>query len=183
MAFKIYTKTGDTGETGIFGGGRLSKHVTRIEAYGTIDEVNSHIGHLHDLIDHADLRSFLLVVQHKLFNIGSVLASSPDKVSEMPGIDESDIKAVEAEIDRMESELPPLRQFILPSGAPPASFCHIVRTVCRRAERRIVALHAEKPVQPVILQFVNRLSDYLFVLSRTLLHRAGKTDTTWNPDL
>ena len=179
MATKIYTKTGDAGETSLFGGKRLSKHHVRIEAYGTVDELNAHLGHLLDRLPDGSARAFLLEVQHQLFNIGSQLAADPEKDFEMPGISTSDIEAVEQHIDRMQSGLPPLKQFILPSGDPDASFCHIVRTVCRRAERRIVALHEQSPIDEEILRYLNRLSDYLFVLARVIIHATGKSEVTW----
>ncbi len=182
MADKIYTKTGDKGETGLFGGARLPKYDLRIEAYGTVDEINSHIGYLAELIKPMGMETVLSVVQNKLFNIGSVLAVDPSKDFQMPGVSERDIQLLEQEIDRMNSELPELKAFILPGGNAAAAYAHVARTVCRRAERRTVELdhNSENGVDPTIIAYLNRLSDYLFVLARYIVLKNGNDEVLWD---
>lgn len=182
MAFKIYTKTGDKGETGLFGGKRLPKNHIRIESYGTVDELNSYIGLLRDAIEHKDYKALLKTIQERLFTIGSNLASDPEKNMITPDVHPSDIELLETEMDKMDAILPPLKNFILPGGHTTVSFCHIARTVCRRAERMVVALHYnEPPVDPMIIQYLNRLSDYLFMLGRKLSHDLGADEIPWEP--
>jgi cob(I)alamin adenosyltransferase len=169
MAFKIYTKTGDKGTTSLIGGTKVPKSHLRIEAYGTIDELNSYIGLCRDLLSDAQSRKVLLEIQDRLFTIGSSLACDPIKEPKMriPDLRETDTVLLETEMDRMDESLAPMKFFILPGGHPTLSQLHIARCVCRRAERCCVRLELESlEVEPVIIQYLNRLSDYLFVLSR-----------------
>lgn len=181
MAFKIYTKTGDKGETSLFGGKRLTKSHLRIEAYGTVDELNAVLGLVRDSLQNEHLRSILKSVQDRLFTIGANLASDPAKNMSLPDLVPADIELLEKEIDSMEAELPPLKNFILPGGHVAVSFCHLARTVCRRAERHVVALHHSEPVENIILVYFNRLSDYLFVLGRKVAHDLGVEEIPWKP--
>ena len=179
MAFKIYTKTGDKGETALFGGRRLPKSHLRIDAYGTVDELNSFLGLVRDETEDQDVRNVLYQIQNRLFTIGANLASDPEKSPDVPDLLEEDIQLLESEIDRMEEVLPPLKNFILPGGHTLVSKTHVARCVCRRAERLTVAVNAENQVPDIILQYLNRLSDYLFVLSRYLGHQLGVQEVTW----
>lgn len=181
MAFKIYTKTGDEGQTGLFGGMRLPKSHLRIEAYGTVDELNAYIGLLRDVLKNDGLKLDLKKIQDELFTIGARLASDPEKEMKVPEVQNTAILRLEKAIDTMDSELPPLKNFILPGGHTTVSYCHIARCVCRRAERRVVALGLESSVEPVILQFLNRLSDYLFVLGRKLGKDLNAPEIPWKP--
>lgn len=181
MAFKIYTKTGDKGETSLFGGKRLTKSHLRIEAYGTVDELNAVLGLVRDSLQNEHLRGILKSVQDRLFTIGANLASDPAKNMTLPDLVPADIEILEKEIDSMETELPPLKNFILPGGHLAVSFCHLARTVCRRAERHVVALHHSEPVENIILVYFNRLSDYLFVLGRKVAHDLGVEEIPWKP--
>lgn len=181
MAFKIYTKTGDTGETGLFGGRRLPKSHIRIDSYGTVDELNSYIGLVRDSLTGEDIRQVLKEIQDRLFAVGANLASDPAKNLAPPDLSVSDIQLLEKEIDKMEASLPPLKNFILPGGHPVVSFCHIARCVCRRAERLVVALNLEEPVEPVVVQYLNRLSDYLFVLARNIARELQAEEVIWKP--
>lgn len=180
---KIYTKTGDRGETALFGGKRLPKDDLRIEAYGTVDELNSHIGMLRDLaIEFARECETLVEIQDRLFTIGSTLASDPDKKNlKTPKVHESDVEFLEKEIDRLNESLPPMRSFVLPGGHPIVSQCHIARCVCRRAERRAVSLATQADVETLVVQYLNRLSDYLFVLSRWSGSQKKAIETPWKP--
>ncbi len=181
MAIKIYTKTGDKGETSLFGGKRLPKNHIRIEAYGTVDELNSYIGLVRDLASDDKIRDFLKKVQDRLFTIGSNLASDPSKDMITPDLTEADISAIEQQIDQMNEILPPLKHFILPGGHSTVSFCHIARCVCRRAERQVVALAMEESVEAIIIRYLNRLSDYLFVLGRKVGYDLGIEEVKWTP--
>ncbi len=181
MAIKIYTKTGDKGETSLFGGKRLPKNHIRIEAYGTVDELNSYIGLVRDTASDEKSRRFLKEVQDRLFTVGSNLASDPSKDMITPDLKEADITAIEQEIDEMNEILPPLKHFILPGGHSAVSFCHIARCVCRRAERQVVALAIEESVAEIIIRYLNRLSDYLFVLSRKIAYDLGIEEVKWTP--
>lgn len=165
---KIYTKTGDTGETSLFGGKRLAKDDLRIEAYGTVDELNSFLGLLRDLMESPAGKDRIKAIQDRLFTIGAVLASDPDKPLLVKNITDDDIAALESAIDAMNEDLPPLKNFILPGGHSTVSTCHICRCVCRRAERRVVGLESPTESLGIILRYLNRLSDYLFVLARKL---------------
>ena len=181
---KIYTKKGDFGETGLLGGTRVSKSNNRIESYGTIDELNSWIGLLRDQPIDAHSIEILLQIQYQLFSIGSHLAADPTKSGiKLPTILESDILILEKEIDSMNNNLPELRFFILPGGHVTVSNCHIARCVCRRAERVVVKLSAQEKVEAIIIKYLNRLSDYLFVLSRKFAHDLKIIETPWRPNL
>ncbi|MEI6764062.1 MAG: cob(I)yrinic acid a,c-diamide adenosyltransferase [Bacteroidota bacterium] len=179
---KIYTRTGDKGRTALIGGTRVPKYSLQIEAYGTVDELNSFIGLLRDQdIDH-HVKKILGHVQVILFNIESHLAAdSAESLKGLPQVAEDDILTLENEIDSMNDNLPALRHFILPGGHILVSHCHVARTVCRRAERIIVHLAAEREVDALILKYVNRLSDYLFVLARKLAKDHGAEEIQWKP--
>ncbi|TND07621.1 MAG: ATP:cob(I)alamin adenosyltransferase [Bacteroidetes bacterium] len=179
---KIYTKTGDKGQTSLIGGTRVPKHHIRIEAYGTVDELNSWMGMLRDTIADQDVVSLLLEIQDRLFTIGSSLASDPEKSKmKIPDLREEDITALEQAIDKMNETLPPMRNFVLPGGHPTVSHCHVARCVCRRAERCTIALSEESPVNELVIKYLNRLSDYLFVLSRKLTMDLGAEEKPWKP--
>ncbi|HEX7415419.1 MAG TPA: cob(I)yrinic acid a,c-diamide adenosyltransferase [Bacteroidia bacterium] len=182
MAFKIYTKTGDKGQTSLIGGTRLPKHHIRIEAYGTVDELNSWIGLLRDQpIDARSIKT-LVETQDRLFTIGSLLAADPAKNKmKLPDIKEEDIVLLEKEIDAMEETLPPMKSFVLPGGHTIVSYCHLARCVCRRAERAVLRLAETEKVEELTYKYLNRLSDYLFVLARKLSHNLKATETPWVP--
>ncbi len=179
MSFPIYTKTGDAGETALFGGRRVLKSHLRVDAYGTVDELNSFIGLLHDSLEQESIRQLLTQVQHRLFSIGANLASDPKNNPGNADLEANDLKILEDAMDQMDSQLPELKNFILPGGYPTVSLCHVCRTVCRRAERLIVALHQEDPVDALVLQYMNRLSDYFFMLARYLGKEAGAPEILW----
>lgn len=179
MAFRIYTKTGDQGETSLFGGKRLLKSHLRIETYGTVDELNSYIGLVRDHLLEEDLRELLKSIQDRLFTIGANLASDPDKEMSVPDVHEADIERLEQEMDRLDELLPELKNFILPGGHPAVSTCHIARCVCRRAERLTVALSQESLVAPILIRYLNRLSDYLFMLARFIGKSKGVEEVVW----
>jgi cob(I)alamin adenosyltransferase len=179
---KIYTKTGDKGETSLIGGTRVPKHHIRIETYGTVDELNSVIGMIRDVIVKDHEKNILKEIQDRLFTIGSNLAADPVKSKmKLPDLHESDVALLEKEIDRMNESLPELRTFILPGGHSHVSWCHIARCVCRRAERLVSHLSQEDMVSEKILIYLNRLSDYLFVLARKVLQDTGSTEIAWKP--
>ncbi|HVD99277.1 MAG TPA: cob(I)yrinic acid a,c-diamide adenosyltransferase [Cytophagaceae bacterium] len=179
---KIYTKTGDLGQTSLYGGKRVSKSDIRIESYGTIDELNSYLGLLGDLEVNKVRKALLKEIQDRLFTIGSLLASDPEKTSlKKPDLLESDIELLEKEIDQMQEQLPPMRSFILPGGHQHVSFCHLARTVCRRAERLVVLLSETEAVEGLIIMYLNRLSDFLFVLSRKMCLELGVEEVPWKP--
>jgi cob(I)alamin adenosyltransferase len=182
MAFKIYTKTGDKGETSLIGGTRVPKHHVRIEAYGTVDELNSYIGLIRDQsIDKKSITT-LLEIQDRLFTIGSSLASDPEKSKmKIPDLKEDDILFLEKEIDQMNETLPEMRSFVLPGGHTTVSYCHVARCVCRRAERAVLLLKETSYVDELVVKYLNRLSDYLFVLSRKLAHDLNARETPWKP--
>lgn len=180
MSFKIYTKTGDLGETSLFGGRRLPKSDLRIDSYGTVDELNAFLGLLRDGVEETKLRDLLKEIQDRLFVIGSNLASDPSKELPVPDILDSDITLLEKAMDEMDEHLAPLKNFVLPGGHPVVSHCHICRTVCRRAERLLVALQQVDQVAPILIQYLNRLSDYFFVLSRKLAKDLGAEEIIWN---
>ena len=177
---KIYTKKGDTGFTSLYGGGHFSKDDVRIEAYGTVDELNAHLGLLIDQnswkLQNATLRN----IQARLFDVGANLATAPGHALPFPDIGEKETADIEFEIDKMEGTLTPLANFILPGGHHDISTCHICRTVCRRAERRVVTLSKISEVQPGIIIYLNRLSDYLFVLARSLAKHHGISEVKWS---
>lgn len=192
MHRKIYTKTGDDGTTSLFGGKRVSKDFEQIEAYGNIDELNSYIGLLRDYLSETRVSNKqkmverLMGIQDRLFSIGSHLATDiekQDKVKEMlPPLLDEDIRWLEVEIDEMEKDLEPMKHFILPGGHILVSYCHIARCVCRRAERSVVRFsHIQPDIEPHILPYLNRLSDYLFVLARYLTKQLQVFETAWVP--
>jgi len=179
---KIYTKGGDKGSTSLWGGKRISKASLRIETYGTTDELNVHIGLIRDVIKDDDSRFLLEKIQQQLFAIGAHLAADPEKKGlKLPLIDPHGATALEEAIDSMEKELPPLTSFILPGGHQFVSFCHLGRVVCRRTERLVVALNDEDEVNPDIILYLNRLSDYLFVLSRKIAISVAAEELPWKP--
>ena len=178
---KIYTKTGDGGETSLFGGSRVGKDDVRIEAYGTVDELNSFIAQLISQLDSEEQRNLLLEVQKRLFTIGSILAADPSKELPTPDLRLADIHLLEQAMDSMETSLAPLRTFILPGGSPANSSAHICRTITRRAERRVIALHKVAQVPDIVIQYLNRLSDYFFMLSRYIAATLGHEETPWTP--
>lgn len=180
--FKIYTKTGDKGGTSLIGGVRVPKSHIRIESYGTVDELNSHIGLVNDMAASEAVNEWLREIQDRLFTIGSVLATNPDKEVKMklPDLHDSDVVWLEERIDQMNEVLPEMRSFILPGGNMAGSACHVARCVCRRAERICVAMQEQQEAIPsIVIQYLNRLSDFLFVLARYLGHLAGAQEIPW----
>ncbi len=178
---KIYTRKGDSGETGLLGGSRVSKASARIEAYGTVDELNSCLGLVRDCANIEGLDENLVRVQHQLFSIGSILASEGKSKIKLPVIGQEEVDFLETAMDRMDTELPELRNFILPGGSLAASYCHLARCICRRAERRVVSLMELSGVDEMIIHYLNRLSDYLFVLARFVTLKSGGQETPWKP--
>jgi len=179
---KIYTKTGDKGQTSLIGGTRVPKHHLRIESYGTVDELNSYIGLIRDQQVSEYQQNLLKEIQDRLFTIGSALASDPEKSKmKIPDLHQKDIELLEKEIDTMTAELPELRHFILPGGSNAVSFCHLARCVCRRAERICVHLSEDSFVDEKVMVYLNRLSDYLFVLSRKLCFDNQIEENKWIP--
>jgi cob(I)alamin adenosyltransferase len=180
---RIYTKTGDAGETGLFGGTRVSKDDARVEAYGEVDELNAALGAARARGLDTEVDGILAAVQDQLFTVGAELATPPGARvrSAVPPVAPDWIAALEASIDRFQAELPPLRNFILPGGGRAGADLHLARAICRRAERRAVALHRREPVAPEVLVFLNRLSDFLFVAARLANHRAGAAEVVWDP--
>lgn len=177
---KIYTKTGDDGTTSLFGGKRISKAALRIDTYGTVDELNSWIGLLRDQEVNQKRDQILIEIQDRLFTMGSMLATEPGNTKvKIPSLTEADVHHLEQEIDQMEAHLEPMRFFILPGGHSSSSFGHIARTVCRRAERLTIALQEQEPVDLQIIKYLNRLSDYLFVLCRKMNQEMNITETPW----
>ncbi|CAM1340757.1 cob(I)yrinic acid a,c-diamide adenosyltransferase [Tenacibaculum amylolyticum] len=186
---KIYTKTGDKGTTALFGGTRVPKYHLRIESYGTVDELNSYIGLIRDQQIDEVSKNALIKIQDELFTLGAMLATPPEKEVlkngkerlNIPKINQESIDFLENEMDTMNETLPPMTHFILPGGHQTVSFCHIARCVCRRTERLAVALHEEEPVDTSILMYLNRLSDYLFVLARKLSLLLQAEEVKWIP--
>ncbi|MGM9512587.1 cob(I)yrinic acid a,c-diamide adenosyltransferase [Larkinella sp. GY13] len=180
---KIYTKTGDQGQTSLIGGRRVSKAHHRIDAYGTVDELNSVMGLVRDQSVNESRKDLLKEIQDRLFTIGSELATDPEKTIKkpLPVVLDTDVTLLEKAMDEMDAALPELRAFVLPGGHQSVSFCHLARTVCRRAERLVIALNDEKPVDPLVIQYLNRLSDYLFVLSRKMTQELGAEEVVWKP--
>ena len=183
--WKIYTKTGDKGTTSLIGGRRVPKYHDRIEAYGTLDELNAWMGLIRDQEIDEHSRKVLLEIQDRLFTVESLLAAEPGSrgIENLPLLKEEDVELLEKEIDSMNSQLPDLTQFILPGGHTIASYCHLARTVCRRAERQVIKLDTKYSVDPSTIIYLNRLSDYLFVLSRFLLMNLGGSETLWKARL
>jgi len=179
---KIYTKKGDEGKTSLIGGTRVPKHHIRIDAYGTVDELNAHLGMLRDLSKNDRHREIILQIQDRLFVLGSNLAEDPETSRmALPRVSDEDVAMIENEIDRLESGLPALKSFLLPGGNTTVSQAHIARCICRRAERLVVRLDAEISQDPIILKYLNRLSDFLFVLSRDIARETGAAEIPWNP--
>ncbi|MBL7889513.1 MAG: cob(I)yrinic acid a,c-diamide adenosyltransferase [Bacteroidia bacterium] len=182
MAFKVYTKTGDKGQTSLIGGTRVPKHHIRIETYGTVDELNSYIGLIRDQEIDPAAKQVLIEIQDRLFTIGSSLASDPEKSKmKIPDLKEEDIVFLEKEIDNMDETLPEMKSFVLPGGHTTVSFCHIARCVCRRAERLTIQLSESGFVDELVIKYLNRLSDYLFVLSRKLSQDLNAQEIPWKP--
>jgi len=183
MPLKIYTKTGDKGTTSLIGGTKVSKSDLRIEAYGTIDELNSYVGLCIDLLTDDVCKKILQEIQDRLFTIGSSLACDPEKEPKMkiPDLKEKDIELLEKEIDKMNEMLPEMKHFILPGGHPTVSHLHIARCICRRAERCCVRLKGREKEDLIIIKYLNRLSDYLFVLARYAAHLLNAKEITWKP--
>lgn len=186
---KIYTKTGDNGTTGLYGGNRVKKYNLRIESYGTVDELNAYIGLIKDQEISTSIKDSLLKIQNELFTLGAMLATPAEKETlksgaerlNIPKIDSNSIVFLENEIDTMEEGLAPMTHFILPGGHQTVSFCHIARCICRRAERLCVALNDEETINNDILKYLNRLSDYLFVLARKLSKDLSVAEIKWIP--
>lgn len=179
---KVYTKTGDQGETSLFGGKRVPKYDDRIEAYGTCDELNSWIGLIRDQEINEDHKNTLIEIQDRLFTIGALLAADPDKPKlKKPDLVESDVILLEDEMDRMEEVLPKMTSFVLPGGHTTVSYCHVARCVCRRCERLVIRLTQHTEVEPLVIKYLNRLSDYLFVLARKLTQDLNAPEIPWKP--
>lgn len=186
---KVYTKTGDKGTTALFGGTRVPKDHIRIESYGTVDELNSHIGLIRDQDMNPHYKKILVEIQDRLFTVGAMLATPPEKEMlkngelrlKNLGLTETDIELLENEIDSMEAELPQMTHFVLPGGHTTVSYCHIARCVCRRAERLSVHLSHNEPVSDIAIKYLNRLSDYLFVLARKLSSDLHAEEVKWIP--
>jgi cob(I)alamin adenosyltransferase len=176
---KIYTKTGDAGDTGLFGGPRVRKNCPRIEAYGTVDELNAALGLARAEALSSDVDLLLARVQNELFDLGAELATPDPRAKGIAGVSDSHVAALESAIDQAEEALPALKQFILPGGTRGAALLHVARTVCRRAERCVVTLGESEAVSSVAIVYLNRLSDLLFVLARTVNHSSGRADMPW----
>ena len=187
---KIYTKTGDKGTTALFGGTRVPKHHIRIDSYGTVDELNSHMGLIRDQDINQTYKDIIVIIQHKLFTVGAILATDPEKAMLKNGkerlniekISNADIELLEKEMDAMNESLPEMTHFVLPGGHQTVSFCHIARCVCRRAERLASALNELEPFEANALTYLNRLSDYLFVLARKLTYTLQANEIKWIPE-
>ena len=180
---KIYTKKGDEGNTQLLGGSMVKKTHIKLECYGTIDELNAFIGNIYDQKISEFQKEILLKIQNQLFNLGSCIAFDGKKESiKLPNVTENNIEMLEKAIDKMDASLPILKNFILPSGLSTVSKCHIARTICRRAERNLIALGEEEEINPLHLKYLNRLSDYLFVLARFILMENDISATEWEKD-
>ena len=180
---KIYTKTGDTGKTSLVGGTRISKGALKIESYGTVDELNSWIGVLRDLPVNQSRKYILKEIQDRLFTIGADLASESEivKQKKVPDLFETDVELLEKAMDDMNEEIPPLRAFVLPGGDLAVSYAHVARTVCRRAERNVIRLSEVEEVNELVIRYLNRLSDYLFVVSRKITQELDAEEVAWKP--
>jgi cob(I)alamin adenosyltransferase len=179
---KIYTKKGDKGKTGLIGGTRVSKASLRIESYGTVDELNSWLGVIRDGEIKSNYQEQLIEIQDRLFTVGSSLACDPEKSSmKIPDLLNEDVQLLEKWMDEMDQELEPMRSFILPGGNQTSSFCHVARCICRKAERNVVVLSENEFVAELVLMYLNRLSDYLFVLARKIAKDQGALDHPWKP--
>jgi cob(I)alamin adenosyltransferase len=179
---KIYTKKGDKGKTGLIGGTRVSKASLRIESYGTVDELNSWLGVIRDGEIKSEYQEQLIEIQDRLFTVGSSLACDPEKSTmKIPDLITEDVLLLEKWMDEMDQDLEPMRSFILPGGNQTASFCHVARCICRKAERNVVVLSENEFVADLVLMYLNRLSDYLFVLARKIAKDQGAEDHPWKP--
>jgi cob(I)alamin adenosyltransferase len=187
---KIYTKTGDKGTTALFGGTRVPKYHIRIESYGTVDELNSYLGLIRDQEIGKQYKDILIHIQDRLFTVGAILATDPQKATlksgkerlNIPKISEDNISRLETEMDQMNESLPPMTHFVLPGGHTTVSYCHIARCVCRRAERLATLLNDQEPIDERVLMYLNRLSDYLFVLARKLTYDLRAEEIKWIPE-
>jgi len=180
---RVYTKTGDSGETSLASGTRVLKSHPRLEAYGSVDELNSHLGYLQCQIPDKTAAELILKAQHKVFIVSSTLASDEPQLSgKLPQIEDSDIAELEQDCDRMLDGLPPLMNFIIPGGHPLVASCHIARTVCRRAERNIIALNQTVSIPSNLIKYINRLSDYLFVVARKIASDLDVEELKWMSD-
>ncbi len=184
MSAKLYTKTGDKGSTSLLGGKKVSKSDLRIEAYGNVDELNSFLGYLKDQEEvESRLKQQLYWIQEHLFTIGSHLATEPGfKGFEIPKITDTEVSQLEVWIDTLDSKVPPLKNFILPGGHPAVSLAHVCRSVCRRTERSTISLAQNEEVDEVIIRFLNRLSDYLFIFARAIGHQLNVPEIPWSPN-
>lgn len=181
--YKIYTKGGDKGETSLLGGTRVPKYHDRIEAYGTLDELNSYVGLVRDQEIGDHYKNILFDIQNTLFLAESHLAADKEEhIRKLPKLSANSIQMLEIEIDKMNEEIPPLTSFILPGGHTIVSYCHIARTICRRAERLVIKLGNQYQIDPLIIQYLNRLSDYFFVLARKIAKDYGIEETPWKSD-
>lgn len=185
MSARIYTKTGDKGQTGLFGGGRVRKDDPRVEAYGAVDELNAALGVAESALDDVQIKGWIKTIQDELFVVGSELATpDPEAVGKhLVPVGSDQVGAMERIIDGLDSEVPPLRQFILPGGHPAAAHLHMARTICRRAERRVLSFSDQASVRVEVITYLNRLSDLLFMLARAVNHRAAIVEPVWNPPL
>lgn len=181
MSFKIYTKTGDDGTTGLIGGVRVQKYHLRVDSYGHVDELNSALGIVRSLCDDSATASAIGEIQDRLFTLGSYLAAAPGNKMVLPELRESDVAYLETEIDRMTAELPELKNFILPGGSTAGAHAHLARSICRRAERAVVHLNSEEKLDAAVIHYLNRLSDYLFTLARWLDKKNGAEEIVWRP--
>jgi len=180
--WKIYTKTGDKGTTSLIGGKRVPKYHIRIEAYGTVDELNAFVGLIRDQQIDPHTKKILLEIQNNLFTLETALAKNDGEIlQKLPELCNGDVSLLEKEIDGMNEQLPELTAFVLPGGHPTVSMCHVARTVCRRAERLTIKLNEQYPVPPINIQYLNRLSDYLFVLARKFTNDYGVDELLWKP--
>ena len=180
---KIYTRTGDKGDTRLFDGSRVRKNNPRVESYGEVDELNAFVGAAGSFLQDAELKAILADIQRDLFSVGAQLADPKHQAhqakKEKSKLDPSRVVALEETIDRFEAELPPLRQFILAGGASAGALLHVARTVCRRAERRVIALAEQVEIDPLVIEYLNRLSDFLFVMARLVNQRQGEQEIPW----
>lgn len=181
MSFKIYTRKGDDGKTALIGGDRVSKHHIRVESYGTVDELNSHLGLIRSMEKDTDVLNAIAAVQDRLFTLGSYLASAPGSRMVLPELYDTDVEFLEQEIDRMTATLPELRNFVLPGATTHGAQAHVARCVCRRAERLVVFVADNEEIDPLIVTYLNRLSDYLFTLARYLDKIHGGQEIPWTP--
>jgi cob(I)alamin adenosyltransferase len=179
MSIKIYTRKGDKGFTSLFGASKVEKDDIRVEAYGTVDEFNAQLGYLTDMIIEPNIKDYLMGIQNELFNIGSHLAATEEMQNHLPALNPNLVKELEESMDSMNEELPELKNFIIPGGSRIISQCHIVRTVCRRSERRVVAARELVHGSEQIIRVLNRLSDYFFVLARFLTYKSGLQERVW----